>query len=114
MLGLILSGFLMSAGGVAGQHAANTVWEKFMRENPKAAKELPKVFTRWLQASLLILGHEIDVTGEFDAETERQVKMFQAKHGMSLIDGIAGPRTLEVLSGELTKQALATVEEKNV
>jgi murein L,D-transpeptidase YcbB/YkuD len=108
MLGLILSGFLMSAGGVAGDLAAREVWSKFARDNPEQAKALPKVFTRWLQASLLVLGHEIDVTGEFDIETERQVKMFQAKHGMTLIDGIAGPRTLEVLSGELTKQALAT------
>ena len=104
----------MSAGGVAGTNAANAVWDKFVRENPRAAKELTAVCTRWLQASLRILGHELEVTREFDAETERQVKLFQAKHGMSLIDGIAGPKTIEVISGELIKQALSTEGKPNV
>jgi len=105
MLALILSGFLMSVGGVVGQRGAQAVWDKFVKEHPDQADALPKVFTRWLQASLCAVGEKITVDGDFGVETDKAVKTFQAKQGLQLIDGIAGPRTIEALSAELLKKS---------
>jgi peptidoglycan hydrolase-like protein with peptidoglycan-binding domain len=106
MLGLILSGFLMSAGGVAGSHAATAVWEQFFKNNPDAEREFPRIFTRWLQASLLAIGEDIDVDGEFGPDTERAIKMFQAKEGLEAVDGIAGPKTLDRIAAKLLQKAV--------
>ncbi|WP_205528625.1 peptidoglycan-binding domain-containing protein [Desertimonas flava] len=41
-------------------------------------------------------GADVDVDGVFDAETDSQVRLFQAVHGLT-VDGIVGPQTAGVL-----------------
>lgn len=49
-----------------------------------------------LQRNLMRVGQDIEVDGWFGDETERAIRAVQLTHGL-VIDGIAGPKTLEAL-----------------
>lgn len=51
---------------------------------------------RELQHKLADHGHPLAADGIFGAETERSVRAFQEKHGLT-VDGIAGPATMKAL-----------------
>lgn len=53
---------------------------------------------RDLQARLFAAGHKIEQDSVFGPETERTLRAFQRRNGLQA-DGVAGPRTWQVLAG---------------
>ncbi len=49
---------------------------------------------RNLQQKLIVLGYNLQISGEFGASTERKVRHFQKKYGLE-VDGIVGKETLD-------------------
>jgi peptidoglycan hydrolase-like protein with peptidoglycan-binding domain len=109
MFGMLISGFLMSVGGVAGDLAARAAWDKFTKDNPREAQkltvEMVAGLVRLVQAVLVALGEEVEVDGDLGPETKKALKVFQAKAGLEQIDGVPGPVTMKALAAELLKRS---------
>jgi len=87
--------------------------EKFPRSGIRKGNKDPENI-KLLQKILAALGYKVDVTGEFDDQTETSVTMFQIDHGVlsttaSFGTGVFGPQTrkmfikkylVEIVSGE--------------
>lgn len=54
-----------------------------------------------LQASLKLLGYDVEITGFFDISTQSAVKQFQKKYGL-VADGIVGSKTLQKIINLVT------------
>jgi peptidoglycan hydrolase-like protein with peptidoglycan-binding domain len=104
MLSLVLSGFLMSAGGVAGQHAANAVWEKFVKDHPEEAKAASETLVELLQAVLCVLGRQCPVTGVPDEATAEALKAYQLRRELDA-DAVYGRNTRRAVIADLLKIA---------
>jgi lysozyme family protein len=65
--------------------------------------------TTWLQERLNALGAypPLDIDGSYGRETERAVRMFQIRHGLT-VDGLFGPETLAAMETSIS-QAVATL-----
>jgi peptidoglycan hydrolase-like protein with peptidoglycan-binding domain len=109
MFGMLISGFLMSVGGVAGDLAARAAWDKFTKDNPREAQKLTAAmiesYVRATQTLLVVAGEDVDVDGDLGPQTERALKVFQAKAGLEQIDGVPGPKTLRALCAEVLKRS---------
>lgn len=108
MIQIVLAGILSGVGTVLGSNLGQWTWDKFAKDNPEAAKALTKQviepYFRGVQTMLTLLGEDIDITGEPDEQTEDAVRAFQAKHGLELLDGNPGPKTMRVITSELLKR----------
>jgi N-acetyl-anhydromuramyl-L-alanine amidase AmpD len=49
---------------------------------------------KWLQWNLYKAGYNIPITGLFDSETDKALRLYQKKHKLE-VDGIAGPITIK-------------------
>ncbi|EKF17049.1 peptidoglycan-binding domain-containing protein [Nitratireductor pacificus] len=61
-------------------------------------------FVRELQDNLRALGYALRADGEFGEETERAVRIFQGRAGLT-VDGWAGPRTLDAIGNAVAEKA---------
>jgi peptidoglycan hydrolase-like protein with peptidoglycan-binding domain len=59
-----------------------------------------------LQTLLIKAGQDVEVTGFMDAQTKKAVIAFQRAHGLAA-DGVAGPRTLQVMHKVAARSAEA-------
>lgn len=75
---------------LSGQPVKAPTSSGMLRAGSKGAK------VRDLQGLLVRAGYSINVDGDFGVSTERAVKAFQLKNKLE-IDGVAGPRTMEML-----------------
>ncbi|MDX6682327.1 MAG: hypothetical protein QOG94_2366 [Solirubrobacteraceae bacterium] len=87
------------ADGIVGP----LTWEKFDdadKSDPTLRKGDRRIAVRGLQRRLLDAGYgtgEIEIDGDFGAQTEAAVKAFQEAAGID-VDGVVGPQTWEALN----------------
>jgi lysozyme family protein len=92
-------------GKAAPVPAAPTVKDSILKRGSKGP------FVKELQTSLVALGYDLRVDGDFGAATEAAVKSFQKANGLNP-DGWAGPRTIDAVGRALGEKKAAPKIEK--